>query len=184
MGDGAGGQAAGAIVPVGVAATVVALDQVSKFAARAAVGPEQSERTVEVIGSFLAIEYAENRGAAFGLFRGQGVILSALAIAVVVGLALFYRRQSSPARLLGMAIGLIGGGAIGNLVDRFRLGYVVDFIAVGRWPNFNLADSAISVGVVLLAVTTLLDDPDRSREHRIPGEQNPTAHHAPPIDGR
>lgn len=184
MGDRAVGRAVRGTLPVGVAATVVALDQAAKFVVRATVGPEQPERTVEVFGSFLAIEYAENRGAAFGLFRGQGVILSALAIAVVVGLALFFRRQSSPARLLGMAIGLIGGGAIGNLVDRIRLGYVVDFIAVGRWPNFNLADSAISIGVALLAATTLLNDPDGSRERRIPEEKNPIPHHAPPIDER
>lgn len=184
MGGRAVGQAVGGIVPVGVATAVVALDQAAKVVVRAAVGPEQPEQTVRVINSFVAIEYAENRGAAFGLFRGQGVILSALAIAVVVGLIVFYRRQPSPSRVLATAIGLIAGGALGNLVDRVRLGYVVDFIAVGRWPNFNLADSAISVGVVLLAVATLVSDPVRSRERRLPGEKTPTAYHPPPTDGR
>lgn len=151
---------------------------------RAALGPEQAERTIGAIGSLVAIEYAENRGAAFGLFRGQGLALSLLAVAILVGLVLFYRRQPSPSLPLAVAIGLIGGGAVGNLIDRFRLGYVVDFIAVGRWPNFNLADTAISVGVVLLTVATLLDDHARPRGEPIPRGGPPAAHPPSPTDGR
>lgn len=174
---------AGGIVPLVVAATVVAVDQATKLAVRSVLGPDQPERTVGVIGSLVALEYAENRGAAFGLFRGRGMAVSLLGIAILVGLVLFYRRRASPSVALAMAVGSIGGGAVGNLIDRFRLGYVIDFIAVGRWPNFNLADSAISVGVVMLAVTTLFDDPPPRRDDPAAGGEAASMHPPSPTGG-
>ncbi|HEV8129550.1 MAG TPA: signal peptidase II [Candidatus Eisenbacteria bacterium] len=134
------------------AAAVVALDQVTKLFASAHLMPGES---ISVLGDFIRLTLVHNTGAAFGLFPGSRVpfiVVSVVAIAVV--LYLFFREtyRSVANRIL---LGCILGGAIGNLVDRVRLGYVVDFIDVGfgmaRWPVFNAADSAVTIGVLLLA---------------------------------
>lgn len=152
------------VAPAVLAVVVVALDQLSKAIVLATLGSERSDQAVALVGSFVALEYAENRGAAFGLFGERNAMLAVVAVAVLGGLALFYRRQVAPSAWLAAAVGLIAGGAFGNLVDRVRLGYVVDFVAVGPWPNFNVADSAITVGVALLVVVMLLEDPSRRRD--------------------
>ena len=92
----------------------------------------------------------ENRGAAFGLFSGLVPILTVASIAILMGLLLHYLRAGTAPALANVAIGAIAGGALGNLVDRVRLGHVVDFVSVGPWPNFNVADSAITIGVLIL----------------------------------
>jgi signal peptidase II len=110
---------------------------------------------VPVLGDVVRLTLVHNTGAAFGLFPGSRlpfIIVSTLAIAVVLFLFTRDAYRGVPQRVL---LGCILGGAIGNLVDRVRLGWVVDFIDVGlgsaRWPVFNVADSAVTVGVILLA---------------------------------
>jgi len=134
------------------AAAIVALDQVTKLFASSHLMPGES---ISVLGDFIRLTLVHNTGAAFGLFPGSRVpfiVVSVVAIAVV--LYLFFREtyRSVANRIL---LGCILGGAIGNLIDRVRLGYVVDFIDVGfgtaRWPVFNAADSAVTIGVLLLA---------------------------------
>src|SRR5215470_4763362 len=137
------------------AVLVAALDQLSKAAilayfARRALGEH------EVVTSFFNLVLTYNRGISFGLFNGGAGFNAAvfsLAAAVIVGmLAVWLRRASSP--LLGLAIGLVIGGAVGNVIDRLRLGAVVDFldfhIGSAHWPAFNLADSAICIGVAAM----------------------------------
>lgn len=154
------------------AVVIVGLDQATKAMAsdRLLLGDP-----VSILGEAVRLTLVHNTGAAFGLFPGSRVpfiVISLVAIAVV--LYLFFREtyRSVPNRVL---LGCILGGAIGNLVDRARLGYVVDFIDVGlsraRWPVFNVADSAVTVGVLLLAwnlaragrVATAPDSEDPSR---------------------
>ena len=99
---------------------------------------------------FLRFTHARNTGAAFSLFEGQSTILSIVAI-LAVGLILWlYKTSGGGSLLLRLALALQLGGAFGNLLDRFRYGYVVDFFDVGPWPIFNVADSAISVGIAFL----------------------------------
>jgi signal peptidase II len=135
---------------VGISTTVAVVDQLTKSLIVFAIGPGQSESRIEVVDSWLALDYTQNRGAAFGLFSGLVPILAAASFAIVTGLLLLYMRQASPPLWQTVAVGLISGGALGNLVDRVRLGHVVDFLSVGPWPNFNIADSAITVGVLVL----------------------------------
>jgi signal peptidase II len=102
-----------------------------------------------------------NTGAAFGLFQGTSVVLAVLGfvvIALVLGYALWgYRRYPlGDNRLSLVALGLMLGGIIGNLIDRLRFGGVTDFISIGWWPDFNLADSALVAGTILLALALLL----------------------------
>jgi signal peptidase II len=134
------------------AAAVLGLDQMTKLLASARLSPGEPE---PVLGQFLRLTLVHNSGAAFGLFPGSRIpfiLVSVLAIAVVLYLFARDAYRSLANRVL---LGCILGGALGNLLDRIRWGRVVDFIDVGlgtiRWPVFNIADSAVTLGVILLA---------------------------------
>ncbi len=99
---------------------------------------------------FFRITHVWNTGTAFGLFRGRGDLLLFVSLAAVVLLIFFYRHARGESTLVRLAVGLQFGGALGNIVDRVRLGHVTDFIDVGPWPIFNLADSAIVVGIAIM----------------------------------
>jgi signal peptidase II len=144
-----------------VAITVVALDQLSKAAVRGYfAGRAAGEH--ENITSFFNIDLIYNRGMSFGLFNGAGglsaLLFSLVAAAIVTVLIYWLSRVESP--LLAVAIGLIIGGAIGNVIDRIRLGAVVDFLdfhaGSWHWPAFNVADSAICIGVAAMLLDGLL----------------------------
>lgn len=109
------------------------------------------------------LTYTTNTGAAFGLFPDQGALFIVIAFVVIAAILFYYRHLPDGHGLARVALGLQLGGALGNLIDRLRQGYVVDFIDLNfwplrNWPVFNLADSAIVVGVGLLALTMLLED--------------------------
>lgn len=126
---------------------VVALDQVTKAVVEANLVPGEQ---VDLLGP-LSLTLSHNRGVAFGLAGGGGGALVALTLlALVVVGVLFARNPTRPG--IWVAMGLLAGGAVGNLVDRVRQGEVTDFVSVGAWPAFNLADAAITVGVVLLVL--------------------------------
>jgi signal peptidase II len=127
---------------------VVALDQVAKALIEANLVPGEQ---VDVLGP-LGLTLSHNQGVAFGLAGGGGAALIALTVGAVVLLGVLFARN--PGRpWMWVAVGLLAGGAIGNLVDRVRQGAVTDFVSVGAWPAFNLADVAITVGVALLALS-------------------------------
>ncbi len=140
----------GAALLAVVAAVVAAVDQVTKQLIDANLGPASSIHVIELAGSWVRLEYAQNRGIAFGLFPTLGAIVPFLMVAIVAILLLHFAREPSPSRWETIAIGAVCGGAAGNLADRLRLGYVVDFVSVGPWPNFNVADSAITLGALAL----------------------------------
>jgi signal peptidase II len=96
------------------------------------------------------VTHVSNTGVSFGMAQGRSEVLSLLSVAIIVAL-LWYRRQVPPgARWLNVALGLLVGGALGNLLDRLRIGHVTDFLDFQFWPVFNVADSSIFVGVCLL----------------------------------
>jgi signal peptidase II len=135
---------------IAIAASVATIDQLTKLLLVSTIGRSRLEPRIEVVDGWLALEYTENRGAAFGLLSGLVPILTVVSIAILSGLLLHFMRQVRPPLWQTVAIGAIAGGAFGNLLDRFRLGYVIDFVSVGPWPNFNIADSAITIGVMVL----------------------------------
>ena len=108
---------------------------------------------MEVVGDLLRLVHGQNDGAIFGLFRDQALLFGIISLAVVAAIVWFHR-ASGRSTVISLALGLLLGGAIGNMIDRFRFGYVIDFldVYVGRyhWPAFNVADSAICIGIVLL----------------------------------
>lgn len=134
-----------------LAAAVVAADQISKAWA---VETLASGRVIPVIPGYLVFNLVHNRGSAFGLIQGGAPVLAVVAL-VAVALIVYLERRGLTQRILRLAVALQLGGAIGNLIDRARLHYVVDFIELdwkGRniWPVFNVADMAITVGTALL----------------------------------
>jgi signal peptidase II len=142
-------------------AAVVALDQLTKAVVATRLGLHEY---VPVVDGLLSLSHVRNRGAAFGLFNEwdvpyQAQLLSLLSVAALAAIAVYFLRLPAVARLPRLALALVLGGAIGNLVDRVRLGYVVDFVHVywrtHQWPDFNVADSAITVGVTLLVLDIL-----------------------------
>jgi len=128
-----------------IAAAVVAADQLTKLIVVRTI-PEGGH--VRVLGNFLVISHIRNSGAAFGTLRGFGGVLAMIALVGVGIFAVVAWRQ--PTTIVGIAAGLVAGGAAGNLVDRIARGTVVDFVDFRFWPAFNVADSAITVGAVLL----------------------------------
>jgi signal peptidase II len=134
-----------------IAAVVLILDQTVKFIIQMRMIPGH---TLPIINNIFHLTYVQNTGAAFGIMAGRNfffAIISLLAIVLVV----FLSRDAGRTLLLKIAWGLILGGIIGNLIDRVRLGYVVDFLDFQVWPVFNIADSAITVGATLLIIKLL-----------------------------
>lgn len=111
--------------------------------------------SIPVIRNVLHMTLVQNTGIAFGLFKGQGVVFIIIAIIAIFlfGYNIFYYKSNNEDldRLYIVAFSLLLGGAIGNLVDRIYYGYVIDFIDLRMWPVFNIADSAITVGALIIA---------------------------------
>lgn len=133
-------------------ALIVILDQAAKAAIEANLVPGEK---VDVFGP-LTLTLAHNDGVAFGLASGGGIALVALTIAALIFVGvLFARNPTRPG--VWVAIGLLAGGALGNLIDRIRTGEVTDYLDVLSWPPFNLADVAITLGVFVLALSYLAE---------------------------
>ncbi len=147
-----------------VAAATLGLDRWTKALIQKRFGLNES---ISVIDGFFNITYVRNTGVAFGIFDplslpAKSVLLSVFTAFAVVVVITYSVRSPLRNRLLQIALSLILGGAVGNLYDRLAYGYVVDFlefyIGAYHWPSFNIADSAISIGVALLALEILRDE--------------------------
>lgn len=139
----------------GIAVIIILLDQFTKWLVVDRLAGPAAPGRVDLVPGIFSIVYVENRGAAFGIFQGYSDIVLVAAILLVIGITFVMYRMSAGSPLLPYATGLIVGGAVGNIIDRIRLGYVVDFVAVGPWPKFNVADAAVTVGVALMFVAFL-----------------------------
>jgi signal peptidase II len=134
-----------------IALVLAGVDQLLKRIMVDWLGPDATRHRWELAGKYLAFQYVENDGAAFGLLAGRTMLLIILAIVVASYFVVFMRRDLAHDRSMQLAIVLILAGATGNLIDRIRRGYVVDFAAIGVWPKFNFADACISIALILLA---------------------------------
>lgn len=134
------------------AVSITLADQVVKKVVTVVMDLGQS---VDFIGSVVRFTRMANTGAAFGIMKGRGAWFIAISAVASIAIVAFHREIAKMRSLERLAFGLILGGAVGNLIDRVRVGAVVDFIDIGvgslRWPAFNVADSAITIGVVILA---------------------------------
>lgn len=140
---------------------VLVLDQLTKAWVRSTMTLNE---TIPVVGDVVRLTYIHNEGAAFGLSVGPHSSQVFLVLAAVASVLVLYLLLSAPReeRMQRVALALILGGALGNIIDRVRWSMVVDFIQVGVaghfWPIFNVADSAVTIGAVLLAWTYLFKD--------------------------
>jgi signal peptidase II len=128
-----------------VAALVLAADQTTKALITSSIALGASRHLLPGV----SLVHAENSGVAFSLLTGSEAIVVAVTAAIITGVLVLFTVQRRR-RLLWLAVGLIVGGALGNLLDRVRTGAVTDFIQLPHWPAFNVADTAITLGVVAL----------------------------------
>jgi signal peptidase II len=167
-----------------VMAAIVLLDQGAKALVARTLDLHEY---VPIVDGLLSLSHVRNRGAAFGLLSDwdvpyQSVLLSLLSLGALLAIAYYFLRLPQASRLPRLALALVLGGAVGNLIDRARLGYVVDFVHAYwrryQWPDFNVADSAITVGVALL-VLDILRSPETT-----PADPKPGIDAAAPTAGR
>jgi signal peptidase II len=140
---------------LGLAALIAVVDQLTKAWLTSFLAPGQS---VQVVGDWIRLVHSQNNGGLFGLLHGQAMVFGLVSLGVVALLVLYHGRMA-PSRYLSITLGLLLGGAVGNLIDRLRIGYVVDFVDAGigtlRWYTFNVADTGISFAILLLLALSL-----------------------------
>jgi signal peptidase II len=134
-----------------IAVLTLVVDQISKRAVMTSLRPGESWNPVAALERWVSLTYVTNTGAAFGLFPDYGVVFMVVAVVVIVAIIFYYRHLPGEQWLVQASLGLQLGGALGNLLDRLRHGHVIDFIDFKVWPVFNVADSSVFVGVVILA---------------------------------
>lgn len=155
---------------LGLAGAVVLLDQLSKLWVDASferafgiIPGGQPGGPTEVIGEFLRIAKTYNDGAIFGLFDAIAPLMAVLSLLVIGGITWYqWRHGATAGPLVTIGLGLLLGGAVGNLIDRVRIGHVIDFVDMGignaRWYAWNIADAAVFIGIVVLFAAALLGD--------------------------
>jgi signal peptidase II len=146
----------GVVAPLLLAVAVLAVDQVSKAWVTENLAYRQPMVIVPFLDGGLNLTYGHNSGAVFGIFPQGNLIFTAVAAVVVLVILAYYRYLADHSGLVRLSLGLMLGGALGNLTDRLHYGYVVDFVDFGisptvRWFTFNVADSCVFCGVVILA---------------------------------
>lgn len=133
-------------------ASIFFLDQLSKFLISSTFDINES---VEVIENVFFLTLVHNTGAAFGIFKRETLFFIVVSVVAVIAIVAYMRSKRSRAFLADLGLAFILGGALGNLADRLRLGYVIDFLDFKIWPVFNVADSAITLGAFILMLSLL-----------------------------
>src|SRR5207302_1826879 len=146
-----------------IAAAAVGADQLTKHIVSSKLHLDEQ---VHVVGPFW-IHHVQNSGIAFGLFASATPIVIVLTGLAVAWMLWFFARSGARHPVLPVALGLVIGGSVSNLVDRVRLGHVTDFLDLRFWPAFNLADSFIVIGVGILLLTLVLADHEPRRRQRV-----------------
>jgi signal peptidase II len=161
---------------VGIAIVIVVLDQWTKGLVRANVplGSSWLPESWEWLSPYARIVHWYNTGAAFGMFKDASMVFTVLAF-IVIGLILYYYPQVERADWsLRVAMSMQLGGATGNLIDRLTIGHVTDFISVGKFPVFNIADASISVGAAVLFLGILImERAERQKKQEAAEQDNP-----------
>jgi len=139
----------GAVLTAAIGAAIVGVDQVTKAVVRVDLAP--LGRSVPVIGDVLQLTFVRNLGASFGMMPGYRPLFIAVSFCVLIAIGAFVVRRRPERPWVVVALGLVAGGAFGNLIDRIVFGWVTDFIRIPfDFPVFNVADSAVVVGVAML----------------------------------
>lgn len=158
------------LVLLGIAGLVVALDQWTKYLVRSQLQVGETWMPIPWLSSFMRVVHWNNTGAAFGLFPEGSLVFTIIAIIVSLAIIFYFPQVPRQQVALRLALALQMGGAIGNLISRLFQGTVTDFISIGTFPVFNIADSSISIGVAILIAAMWLEE-RRSRTEEAQGEE-------------
>jgi signal peptidase II len=140
-------------MPFFAALAVFGIDRLTKIAALKLLVLGQS---IKAIPGVLSVTLVLNNGTAFGLFKGKSSLFIFISLAVIAAIVIYLVKSRPINKPVSMALGLILGGALGNLADRILFGGVVDFIDLGIWPVFNVADSCITIGAAIIVISMFL----------------------------
>jgi len=155
-----------------VAGIIITLDQLTKEWIRMNVPKYGSMIPIPALGEYFVFEHVDNYGAAFGILQNQSLLFTVIAIVVAIAILVYVRYLPIENHFVRVLLGLQLGGAMGNLIDRLAQGYVTDFVKMGvpgvyYWPNYNIADSSIVVGVIALGVYIMVDDVRKQRQEQV-----------------
>jgi signal peptidase II len=160
-----------------VAGIIIALDQWTKEWVRMTIPKYASMIPIPALGEYFVFEHVDNYGAAFGILQNQGMLFIVIAVVVAIAILVYVRYLPTEHNFVRLLLGLQLGGAVGNLVDRINQGFVTDFIKMGipgvyYWPNYNIADSSIVVGVIALGIYIMVDDVRKQRQEQAQQQAN------------
>jgi signal peptidase II len=162
-----------------VAGVVILLDQWTKELVRQSIPKFTHIVPIPALGEYFVFEHVDNYGAAFGILQSGGNLFVIIAAAVTVAILVYVRNIPPQQHFVRVMLGLMLGGAIGNAIDRLQQGFVTDFVKMGipgvyYWPNYNIADSAIVIGVIGLGGYILIEDFRASRRARAKPQEGGT----------
>jgi signal peptidase II len=152
------------LILVLLAGIIVIADQLSKTWIQTNIPPGDSWMPFALLAPYVRMVHWYNTGVAFGMFQGMGGLFTVLAFFVAGAIIYYYPQIPDKDWLLRISMGMLLGGALGNLVDRLTIGHVIDFISIGTFPVFNIADSCISVGVGVLLLSFYVQDHKAKKE--------------------
>lgn len=176
------------LVLIGVAGFIIGFDQWTKWLVRENIefGAQWLPAGMEWLSPYARIVHWYNSGAAFGMFQNGNLVFTTLAILVILAIIYYYPQVEAEDWTLKLAMGLQLAGAGGNLVDRLLMGKVTDFISVGSFPVFNIADASISVGVVVLLLGVWFKEQQEKKkkaaELQVDNEQSSVVSDQSPVD--
>lgn len=154
-----------------IAGTIVLLDQISKTLVRVYIPLGDFWAPWRWLVPYARLVHISNAGAAFGMLPHLSDIFTILSIVVVIAILYYFPKVPRSDWLLRLAMGLEMGGALGNLIDRLQQGHVTDFVSIGKFPVFNVADASISIGVVLMVFSLWSKDQEsHAPDGEKPGE--------------
>lgn len=160
----------------GIAGLVIAADQWTKYLIRARLAPGEQWAPWEWLAPYARLVHSDNTGAAFGLFKDGALFFTILALVVSSAIIIYFPRVPRSERALRFALSMQLGGAVGNLIDRLlQEGRVTDFVSLGRFPVFNVADAGISIGVAVLLISTFFG----GRQEPVEQEESPSRSEQP-----
>lgn len=150
---------------------IILIDRISKIliVTNLAVGERWAPEWLMPYARFV---HVQNTGVAFGMLPGWGWLSTIMAVVIVIAVIYYFPRIAEEGWPLRLCLGLILGGAIGNQIDRFSYGYVVDFVSLGNFAVFNVADSAITVGTIIFILLSLIQEYTDKKKAVSPGSQS------------
>ncbi len=160
-----------------VAGIIITLDQLTKEWVRDNIPKFSSMIPIPALGEYFVFEHVDNYGAAFGILQNQGSLFIVIAVVVAIAILVYVRYLPIDQTFVRFLLGLQLGGAVGNLLDRINQGFVTDFVKMGipgvyYWPNYNIADSSIVIGVIALGIYIIMDDIRKQRQEQAQQQAN------------